>query len=67
MPDTLIGCSLLNNLNVSYNKFCVFPIVLTKLQEIEIINLSSNQIEIIPEEVFFLINLKKKFFFRLKI
>lgn len=51
LPDTLVGCLVLANLNVSGNRFTTFPTVICLLPRVDIVDISNNAIQELPDEV----------------
>jgi len=51
IPDTLVGCNALATVNLANNKLTKFPIVLTQLLRLEIVDLAGNSIQTLPDEV----------------
>uniref|UniRef100_A0A914KKG1 Uncharacterized protein n=1 Tax=Meloidogyne incognita TaxID=6306 RepID=A0A914KKG1_MELIC len=51
LPESLAGCSSLSNISISNNRLKKFPIVLTCLIKLELLDLSVNTITGLPNEV----------------
>ncbi|KAE9549077.1 hypothetical protein FO519_007716 [Halicephalobus sp. NKZ332] len=51
LPETLVGCLALTNLNVSENRFAIFPVVICLLPRVDIVDISKNEIQELPNEI----------------